>query len=114
MPNRLAFSVSGFATAENQLFSVGSLSYLNGQTFSGTNVSGVPFILELILNSPIQSQFQFQYQFGFNLTPNTDPGSTADTLTLSSRTQSQSFDFEQNPYSLDLLGFSLDRDASVS
>ena len=110
MPNQLAFSHAPFVASTNQPFSVGNLSYLNGQTFSGTNVSSVPFNLELALNPPVQSEYQFQYQFTFNLTPNTtdDTNATADTLNISGNPQTQSFEFEDNIYSLSLLGFSQD------
>lgn len=116
MPNQLAFSRTPFAISTDRPFSVGNLSYLNGQTFSGTNVSSVPFSVELALNPPVQSQYRFAYQFTFNLTPNTtdNTDSTADTLDISGNPQTQSFDFENDTYSLGLLGFSQDGGATFT
>ena len=111
MPNRVAFTATDFLAAGDRPFSIGRLSYLNGQTFSGTNVSSVPFSVELALNPPVSAQFQFRYQFAFNLTPNAaaDTDTTADTLAIADSNGAQLFSIGQDLYSLSLLGFSLDR-----
>jgi hypothetical protein len=108
MPNKLTFVGTTFSTMPEQVFSVGSLSYLNGQTFSGTNVSSVPLGVSLNFLQPGPTQQQFQYSFAFNLTPNSDQSSSADNLTLSENPAPQTFEFEQAKYNLKILGFSVD------
>ena len=106
MPNKLTFTKKSFAAIPDQIFPVGTLSYLNGQTFSGTNVSSVPISISLSLLEPAQTQ-QFEYSFMFNLTPNTDT-SSADSLTVSENPAPQIFKLAQETYSLKVLGFSPD------
>jgi hypothetical protein len=108
MPNKLTFVGTAFSTVPEQVFSVGSLSYLNGQTFSGTHVSSVPLGVSLNFLQPGPTQQQFQYSFTFNLTPNSDQSSSADNLTLSENPAPQTFEVEQAKYDLKILGFSVD------
>jgi hypothetical protein len=108
MPNKLTFVGTTFSAIPEQVFSVGSLSYLNGQTFSGTNVSSVPLGVRLNFLQPAPTQQQFEYSFAFNLTPNSDQSSSADSLTLSKNPAPQTFEFEQAKYNLEILGFSID------
>ena len=107
MPNKLTFTKKSFAAIPDQIFSIGSLSYRNGQTFSGTNVSSVPISINLSLSEPAQTQ-QFEYSFMFNLTPNADASSSADSLTISENPAPQTFAIAQEIYSLKVLGFSPD------
>ncbi|MGB3300073.1 MAG: choice-of-anchor K domain-containing protein [Phormidesmis sp.] len=107
MPNKLTFVRRSFSALPNQAFSIGSLSYLNGQTFSGTNVSSVPISISLNLLEPAQTQ-QFEYSFMFNLTPNADTHSSADSLTISDNPTPQAFTLAQETYQLKVLGFSAD------
>jgi hypothetical protein len=108
VPNKLTFAGTTFSTVPEQIFSVGSLSYLNGQTFSGTNVSSVPLSVAFNFLQPAMAQQKFEYNFTFNLTPNTDQSSSADSLTLSNNPAPRTFEIEQAKYSLEVLGFSLD------
>ncbi len=108
MPNKLTFTQKSFSAIPDQIFSVGSLSYLNGQTFSGTNVSSVPISINLSLLEPAQTQQQFKYSFMFNLTPNADTNSSADSLTISENPAPQTFTLAQETYSVKVLGFSPD------
>ncbi len=114
MPNKLTFTGTTFSAIPEQVFSVGALSYLNGQTFSGTNVSSVPLSVNLNFLQPAMTQQTFEYSFAFNLTPNSDQGSSADSLTLSSSSAPRTFEIEQKKYSLEILGFSLDNGASFT
>lgn len=109
-PNRLTFTQSDFTTTGNTPFSIGDLAFFNGQTFDGTNVSSVPLNIELGLNAIPQSRYPFQYQLAFDLTLNNTENydSEADSLAILDTTRIQSFDFEQNTYELNLLGFSQD------
>ncbi len=114
MPNKLTFIGENFSTIPGQIFSIGSLSYLNGQTFSGTNVSSVPLSVDLNFLQPAMAQQKFEYSFAFNLTPNSEQSSSADTLTLSNNPTPRTFEIEQAKYSLEVLGFSLDNGTSFT
>ena len=107
-PNHLAFTAASFTATENEPFSVGEIAFFNGQTFDGTNVSGVPLNIELSLDSVSQSPYQFQYQFEFDLTLNNTDNydDDADFVAIEDETQTYSFDFEQTSYELAFLGFS--------
>ncbi len=114
MPNQLTFVGKDFSATNDQVFSVGSLTYLNGQTFSGTNASSVPLGVNINLLQPTRSQQQFEYRFAFNLTPNTDSSSSADRLTISENPSPQIFAVEQDTYSIEILGFSPDDGATFT
>ncbi len=113
MPNQLTFISKDFTATSEQAFSVGTLKYLNGQTFSGTNASSVPLGVNINLLQPTRSQQQFEYRFAFNLTPNTDSNS-ADSLTISENPSPQTFTVEQDTYSIEILGFSPDDGATFT
>lgn len=114
MPNKLTFVQTSFSAIPDQIFSIGSLSYLNGQTFSGTNVSSVPISINLSLLEPVQTQQQFKYSFMFDLTPNADTQSSADVLAISENPVPQTFTLAQETYSLEVLGFSPDNGATFT
>ena len=107
-PNQLSFTGRAFSALLQQSFSVGTLTYRNGQTFAGTNVSGVPLSISLNLTEPSQAQRSFDYQFMFDLTPNTDQVGSADRLVISENPTSQSFLIQDTSFSIELLGFSSD------
>jgi hypothetical protein len=106
IPNKLTFLESSFTAAVDQVFAVGSLSYLNGQTFSGTHVSSVPLGVALSLMQPVQAQSKFEYSFSFDLTPNDSAQGSADRLAIATNHTPQTFTFEQKTYLIELLGFS--------
>lgn len=112
MPNRLTFSGNRFDAGLDQVFSVGTLSYLNGQTFEGTNVSSVPLEISLSLTEPADHGFDVDYRFGFDLTPNVGEADSADQLTISERPEEHRFSVDEQDYQLDVLGFSQDRGAT--
>jgi hypothetical protein len=114
VPNKLTFIGTTFSTAPEQVFSVGTLSYLNGQTFKGTNVSNVPLGVNLTFLQPVLTQQRFDYSFAFSLTPNRDRDSSADSLTLSENPTPRPLEIEQAKYSLEILGFSLDNGATFT
>ncbi|MFK8182606.1 MAG: choice-of-anchor K domain-containing protein [Phormidesmis sp.] len=107
-PNRLSFTGQGFSVLSEQTFSVGSLTYRNGQTFEGTNVSSVPLGISLDLIQPLQAQRSFEYSFTFNLTPNTAQGGSADSLVISENPAPQTLLIQDKTFSIELLGFSAD------
>ena len=113
MPNQLTFAGQGFSATSDQAFSIGTLTYLNGQTFSGTNASSVPLGIDINLLQPARSQQQFEYRFAFNLTPNTSSDS-ADSLTIFENPSPQTFTVEQDTYSVEVLGFSPDDGATFT
>ncbi|MGC1310219.1 MAG: choice-of-anchor K domain-containing protein [Phormidesmis sp.] len=108
MPNRLSFTGSPFTALPNRPFAAGSLFYLNGQTFRGTNVSSVPLSINLSFDQPAQAQNQFEYSIDFDLTTNRDPAGSADNLIISDDPAAQTFQFEEATYLVELLGFSQD------
>ncbi|MGB7251870.1 MAG: choice-of-anchor K domain-containing protein [Phormidesmis sp.] len=113
MPNQLTFSGVPFATLADQPFAVGNLSYLNGQTYTGTHVSSVPFGASLYLTQPVQTRRRFDYLFSFDLTlnanaPDADAQTSADSLTISENPAAQAFNIGQESYSVEVLGFSQD------
>lgn len=107
-PNRLSFSGQAFSVAPQQTFSVGTLTYRNGQTFEGTNVSSVPLGIRLNLTQPLQAQRSFAYRFTFDLTPNTDQTGSADSLVISENPAPQAVLLQEETFSIELLGFSAD------
>jgi len=107
-PNQLSFTGQKFSTPTQQSFSVGRLTYRNGQTFQGTNVSSVPLGINLNLIQPSQVQRSFDYQFTFDLTPNNSEIGSADSLTISENPAPQTLFVQQEEFSLELLGFSSD------
>lgn len=114
VPNQLAFTGEEFSVATQQSFSVGTLTYQNGQTFQGTNVSGVPLSISLNLAQPSQAQRSFDYQFTFSLTPNIEQVSSADNLVISENPDPQSFSIGEESFSIELLGFSSDNGATFT
>ena len=114
MSNKLTFTGIDFSANSDQAFSIGNLTYLNGQTFSGTNVSSVPLGVGINLLQPAQTQQQFEYRFAFNLTPNTDTGGSADSLSISENPSPQIFTVGQETYSVEILGFSPDDGATFA
>ncbi|MEO1392971.1 MAG: choice-of-anchor K domain-containing protein [Cyanobacteria bacterium J06634_5] len=107
MPNKLAFQGLPFESSANQAFKIGSLSYFNGQTFQGTNVSSVPFNISLNFTQPTESEQPFSYQFRFDLTPN-EGESSEDRLSISNNPAPQILDTQEASYRIELLGFSPD------
>lgn len=107
-PNQLSFTGQTFSVPSESAFSVGSLTYRNGQTFQGTNVSSVPLSISLNLSQPSQLQRSFDYQFTFSLTPNTDQTGSADSLIVSKNPAPQAFSIQDSDFSVELLGFSAD------
>ena len=108
MPNRLSFSGNSFEAAIDQTFAVGSLSYLNGQTYGGTHVSSVPLAINLKLDQPVNNRPSISYHFGFDLTPNDNSPTSADRLMISENPETQTFTVSARDYQLDVLGFSQD------
>lgn len=112
--NKLTFAGRSFAAMSDRSFSIGTLTYLNGQTFSGTNASSVPLGVNINLLQPAQTQQQFEYRFTFNLTSNTNNSNSADSLSISQNPAPQTFTISQQTYSVEVLGFSPDNGATFT
>jgi hypothetical protein len=108
MPNQLTFSGQSFSPLVDEPFSIGRLTYFNGQTFQGTNVSGVLLNLSISILQPAQVQQQFAYNFAFDLTPNTNAPNDDDQLSIFNNPAPQSFSVDKAVYNFELLGLSLD------
>ena len=107
-PNRLSFTGQAFSVDTQQPFSIGQLTYLNGQTFEGTHVSEVPLDISLNFAQPSQAQRNVSYDFTFDFTPNADPASSADKLFVSGNPVLQPLSVQDDAFDLELLGFSND------
>lgn len=114
MPNQLTFTGKSFSAPDSQAFSIGDLSYTNGQTFRGTNVSSVPIEINLDFAQPTQVQQQIEYNFAFDLTPNTDIDTSADNLEISANPAVTTVTSEPESFSLELLGFSQDNGSTFT
>lgn len=108
MPNMVSFLGKSFSTSAEKAFKVGNLSYFNGQTFIGTDVTSVPLGLNLAFEQPVSAQQQFDYRFTFDLTPNNNATSNADSLVISNNPSPQILTVDEGSYRVELLGFSQD------
>lgn len=106
-PNQLSFTSQNFSVPSQEPFSIGTLTYRNGQTFQGTNVSSVPLNVSLNLIQPSQTQRDFDYRFTFSLTPNVEDSDSADRLTISENPAPQILSTQEGAFRIELLGFSL-------
>jgi len=113
------FSVDGlsFSAEAGTLFSVANLTYTNGATVVGSNVSSVALDLTLDFATPSGiEEVTFGLDFDLvDLTTNTtgDPVLDADTLSISNVASSFSFDVGGEEFTLDLVGFSTDAGSTI-
>ena len=108
--NRYLIDGVSFSTDADTTFAVAGLTYRNGRTRTGTDVTSVPVDLLLAFTSPggIGNQ-AFNFNFQFNITPNSvDPitdTANDDLLTVQNVQSSTVFTYLGNTYTLRLLGF---------
>jgi hypothetical protein len=76
----LSFTGSSFAPASGETFKLGTLTYHNGATRSGTDVSSVGLDITLSFNTVPENDFTYHERLSINNTPNStgDPVADAD------------------------------------
>jgi hypothetical protein len=76
----LSFAGSSFAPASGETFKLGTLTYHNGTTRSGTEVSSVGLDIVLSFNTVPENDFIYHERLSINTTPNStgDPVADAD------------------------------------
>lgn len=114
--NILEFTGNSFSTTVGNLFTLGKLDYTNGITTSGTNVDSINLSTTLNLDTPIPLTQNFDFRLAFELTPNlgNDPLEDADQLIAEISVPDQSFTFEEQELTLELIGFSQDGGATIN
>jgi hypothetical protein len=109
-PNQLTFTGQSFSTETDSVFKVGKLEYFNGTVPEGTNVDSVPLNLSVSFNDPVSVNKVFDFNFDLINTPNTstNPLDNADYVLINGNFSNSGFTFDNNQYTLELLGFSAD------
>ncbi len=108
--NYVQFDGTTFSAGVNSLFNLGTLSYRNGSTYTYSNFDGdFPLQIALSLTLPFASGESFNFLFNILNTPNTsgNPVLDGDRLRFSTAgLSSQKFNYQENDYTLQLMGFS--------
>lgn len=82
-PSSLSFAGTGFSTPAEASFSLGSLTYFNGTTVAGTEMTSVNLNVQLSFTSPSGLTENFVYPLTITMTPNTGTAEqNADFVTL--------------------------------
>lgn len=100
---------NNFLTGENSLFSLGTITYQNGQTVSGSEPKGnFPLEIELTLSNPLEEAQTFTFLLNNVVTPNNtgDPVLDGDRLLFSEQISRERFKYQGQEYTVDLFGFS--------
>jgi hypothetical protein len=69
-PSSLSFAGSSFAPAPGETFKLGTLTFNNGETVSGTSVSSVGLDIALSFNDVPEKNFTYHERLSINNTPN--------------------------------------------
>lgn len=78
-PGSLSFASAAFAPRVGDLFKIGTLTYQNGATFSGSEISGVDLDIDMSFTNIGEANFTYHSRLSINNTPNTaDPIASAD------------------------------------
>lgn len=104
-----------FWIGEKIPFSLGTMTYQNGQTVAGSEPEGdFPLQIELTISNPLEETQTFTQTFTFLLnnevTDNTtgDPVLDGDRLLFSEQISREQFEYQGKEYTVDLFGFSRD------
>lgn len=98
-----------FLTGENSLFSLGRITYQNGQTVAGSEPEGdFPLQIELKLSNPAEETQTFTFLLNNQVTLNNtgDPVLDGDRLLFSEQISRERFEYQGKEYTVDLFGFS--------
>ena len=108
-PNILTFTAAagGFSSVTETPFKVGSISYYNGTTASGTTPDSIQLALTLDFTDPAIPAVTSDYTFKLVSTPNggQDPDADADYVYLPSAFSATSFVIGSTTYNVKLTGF---------
>jgi len=108
-PNSLSFAAtgSGFASAFETPFKVGTLTYFNGTTGVGTSPDSIDFNLATNFTNPALGLVQTIFSLGLVITPNggVDPDADADFVNLPSTFTPTIFNISGTNYTVKLVGF---------
>ena len=106
-PNALVLAGLHFEISPNEPFIIANAAYFNGVSSADTNPESFSVTFDLTFQTLGGASFQFEFPFELIITTNNnvDPVLNADTLRPLDVQQSQSFEFEGEMYSLELLGF---------
>lgn len=111
------FDGVNFSTETNKLFDLGTLTYRNGTTYVDSNFDGdFSLSLNLSFTLPVVNQQTFSFLFNILNTPNNtgNPVLDGDRLRFSTAgISSQTFEYEGNDYTLQLMGFSTDGGSTI-
>ncbi len=100
-----------FLTGENSLFSLGRITYQNGQTVFGSEPKGdFPLQIELKFSNPVEETQTFTFLLNNVVTLNEtgDPVVDGDRLLFSEQISRERFKYQGKEYTVDLFGFSRD------
>lgn len=99
----------GFSVSDEDPFLIGYFGYLNGTQIPGTGITGVDLSVLLTLTSPLG--LNNLYEFDFSIT-NALIG--PDTVTIAGPVASTIFIYDDEEYTLEILGFSTDDGATIT
>lgn len=114
--NIFEFTGNAFSTTVGSTFTLGKLDYANGITTLGSNVESINLSTTLDLDTPIPLTQNFDFRLALDITPNlgNDPLEDADQLIAEISVPDQSFTFEAQELTLELIGFSQDGGATIN
>ncbi len=105
-PNNLTFTGTNFSSVLNTPFKLGTLSYFNGTTASGSNATSVDLNARLGFISPSIPAVTSKFTLALNSTPNTgDARQNADFVSFSNLFSSNSFKIDGVTYHVEITGF---------
>lgn len=93
-----------FDTTAGSEFTISQLYYYNEVTFQGSNYTILPIDLTVDFNDPTVNNISFDFLFDLNITLNSG-GGVPDTLTPRNLVSSETFQYQGQRYTLELLGF---------
>jgi PEP-CTERM motif len=104
-PNSLSFAGTSFSSPYSTPFDVGTLTYFNGATVSGTTPDYVDLVLNMAFTTPSQT-VNSAFTFHLVSTPNTtDPNASADYVYFPSAFSNTVFFIGSTEYTVELTGF---------
>lgn len=108
---------SSFTIRPDQSFAIGTFSYQNGATYSGTNINGVDLDISVDIEAPGAYSTDFSYSYDITSTPNVTGNNVldADFVTVNANNNSiGTVSFANGAiYELEISGFSTDGGRTV-
>ena len=104
--NHLHFSGTDFNANTNTPFKLGSFSYTNGTTVSGTNPTSLDFTTFMNFSQPSLPMVAAKFRLGLNGTVNSqDPRNSSDFVSFNQTTSSSQFVIDGVAYTVQISGF---------